>query len=893
MTDPVAQLPSELDQLPDRDPEETAEWAASLDAVTKAAGPHRAAYLMRRSLQHAEGAGIALPKLLETDYINTIPTSAEPAFDGDLEMESRITAWNRWNAAAMVTRGARYGVGGHIATFASAAWLYETGFNHFFRGKEGDGSGDQIYVQGHASPGVYARAFLDGRLSEQQLDNFRQESGGDGLPSYPHPRRLPWLWEFPTVSMGLGPLSAIYQARFNRYLTNRKIKDTSNSHVWAFLGDGEMDEPESTAALALAAREQLDNLTFVINCNLQRLDGPVRANFRVVQELEGAFRGAGWNVVKTLWGTAWDELFQLDTTGALVRRLREVPDAQFQTYATRDVAYIREHFFGAEPALAELAKLLSDAKIAECFYSSRGGHEARKVYAAYRAALAHKGAPTVILAQTVKGYTLGKGFESKNANHQMKKLSVDEFKSMRELLGLPIPDSAFADGLVPYGHPGADSPEVRYLQERRAALGGPAPARRVHSVTLPAPEERAFKALYKGSGKQEMATTMAFVRLVKDLMRDKETGRRWVPIVPDEARTFGMESLFPSAGIYSPLGQTYEPVDRDQLMYYKEAKDGQILNEGITEAGAMADFIAAATSYATHGETMIPFYIFYSMFGWQRTGDQMWQLADQLGKGFIVGATAGRTTLTGEGLQHADGHSHLLASTNPASLNYDPAFAYEIAVIVKDGLRRMYGQAAPGEDSNVFYYLTVYNEPKQQPAMPEGVEEGIVKGLYRFKEGTPASADAPRIQLLGSGTAIHWVLAAQELLAADWGVTADVWSATSWGELRRDALECDEALLHGEQRVPYVTQALSGAPGPVLAVSDWMRAVPDQISQWVEQDWSSLGTDGFGLSDTREGARRHFGVDPQSVAVAALAQLARRGEIPASKVKEAREKYGL
>ncbi|MBM7438526.1 pyruvate dehydrogenase (acetyl-transferring), homodimeric type [Streptomyces sp. HB132] len=889
MTDPVAKLPSELDQLPDRDPEETAEWAASLDAVTKAAGPHRAAYLMRRSLQHAEGAGIALPKLLESDYVNTIPTSAEPAFDGDLEMESKITAWNRWNAAAMVTRGARYGVGGHIATFASAAWLYETGFNHFFRGKEGDGSGDQLYIQGHASPGIYARAFLDGRLGEQQLDNFRQESGGDGLPSYPHPRRLPWLWEFPTVSMGLGPLSAIYQARFNRYLTNRKIKDTSNSHVWAFLGDGEMDEPESTAALALAAREQLDNLTFVINCNLQRLDGPVRANFRVVQELEGAFRGAGWNVIKTLWGNAWDELFQLDTTGALIRRLREVPDAQFQTYATRDVAYIREHFFGAEPALAELAKLLSDAKIAECFYSSRGGHEARKVYAAYRAAVEHKGAPTVILAQTVKGYTLGKGFESKNANHQMKKLSTDEFKGMRELLGLPIPDSAFQDGLVPYGHPGADSPEVRYLQERRAALGGPAPARRVHAVALPQPEERAFKALYKGSGKQEMATTMAFVRLVKDLMRDKETGRRWVPIVPDEARTFGMESLFPSAGIYSPLGQTYEPVDRDQLMYYKEAKDGQILNEGITEAGAMADFIAAASSYATHGETMIPFYIFYSMFGWQRTGDQMWQLADQLGKGFIVGATAGRTTLTGEGLQHADGHSHLIASTNPASLNYDPAFAYEIAVIVKDGLRRMYGPDA----EDVFYYLTVYNEPKRQPAMPEGVEDGIVKGLYRFKEGTPATADAPRIQLLGSGTAIHWVLQAQELLAADWGVTADVWSATSWGELRRDALESDEALLRGEERVPYVAQALSGAPGPVLAVSDWMRAVPDSISQWVEQDWSSLGTDGFGLSDTREGARRHFGVDPQSVTVAALAQLARRGEIPASKVKEAREKYGM
>ncbi|MEV6795735.1 pyruvate dehydrogenase (acetyl-transferring), homodimeric type [Streptomyces sp. NPDC051320] len=888
MTDPVGKHPSELDQLPDRDPEETAEWAASLDAVTKAAGPHRAAYLMRRTLERADGAGLALPKLLETDYVNTIPTSAEPAFDGDEAMESRITAWNRWNAAAMVTRGSRYGVGGHIATFASAAWLYETGFNHFFHGKEGDGSGDQLYIQGHASPGIYARAFLDGRLSEQQLDNFRQEAGGDGLPSYPHPRRLPWLWEFPTVSMGLGPISSIYQARFNRYLAGRGIKDTSKSHVWAFLGDGEMDEPESTTALTLAAREQLDNLTFVINCNLQRLDGPVRANFRVVQELEAQFRGAGWNVIKTLWGTAWDELFQLDATGALVRRLREVPDAQFQTYATRDVAYIRQHFFGAEPALAELAKLLTDAKIAECFHSSRGGHEARKVYAAYRAALEFKGAPTVILAQTVKGYTLGEGFESRNANHQMKKLDGKQFRAMRDLLDLPIPDAKLDEALVPYGHPGADSPEVRYLQERRAELGGPAPARRVHQVVLPEPEERAFKALIKGSGKQEMATTMAFVRLMKDLMRDKETGKRWVPIVPDEARTFGMESLFPSAGIYSPLGQTYDPVDRDQLMYYKEATNGQVLNEGITEAGAMADFIAAASSYATHGEPMIPFYIFYSMFGWQRTADQMWQLGDQLGRGFIVGATAGRTTLTGEGLQHADGHSQLIASTNPASLNYDPAFAFEIAVIVKDGLRRMYGPDA----ENVFYYLTVYNEPKPQPAMPEGVEEGILRGLYRFKEGA-AAAGSPRIQLLASGTAIHWALEAQELLAADWGVTGDVWSATSWGELRRDAMAADEALLNGEQRIPYVTQALAGAPGPVLAVSDWMRQVPDQISQWVEQDYSSLGTDGFGISDTREAARRHFGVDAQSIVVAALASLAKRGEVPVSAVKEARERYGL
>ncbi|WP_431044816.1 pyruvate dehydrogenase (acetyl-transferring), homodimeric type [Streptomyces sp. P1-3] len=884
MTDLVPPLPSELDQLPDRDPEETAEWAASLDAVAKAAGPHRAEYLMRRTLEHGRSAGLALPELVATDYVNTIPTAAEPAFDGDEEMERRITAWNRWNAAAMVTRGSRFGVGGHIATFASAAWLYETGFNHFFRGKEGDGSGDQLYIQGHASPGIYARAFLDGRLTEEHLDNFRQEAGGAGLPSYPHPRRLPWLWEFPTVSMGLGPLSAIYQARFNRYLTNRGIKDTSASHVWAFLGDGEMDEPESTAALALAARERLDNLTFVINCNLQRLDGPVRANFKIVQELEAQFRGAGWNVVKSLWGSAWDELFQLDTTGALVRRLREVPDAQFQTYATRDVAYIREHFFGANPALVQLAGVLSDAKIAECFHTSRGGHEARKVYAAYKAAVEFKGAPTVILAQTVKGYTLGPGFESKNANHQMKKLSGKEFRAMRDLLDLPIPDARLDEDLVPYGHPGPDSPEVRYLQERRAALGGPAPARRVHAVALPEPEERAFAPLYKGSGKQEMATTMAFVRLVKDLMRDKQSGRRWVPIVPDEARTFGMESLFPSAGIYSPLGQTYEPVDRDQLMYYKEAADGQILNEGITEAGAMADFIAAATSYATHGETMIPFYIFYSMFGWQRTGDQMWQLADQLGKGFIVGATAGRTTLTGEGLQHADGHSHLIASTNPASLNYDPAFAYEIAVIVKDGLRRMFGPDA----EDVFYYLTVYNEPKHQPAMPEGVEEGIVRGLYRFT----ATEDA-RLQILASGTAIHWALDAQRLLAEDWGVAADIWSATSWSELRRDALTCDAARLQGEDRVPYVTRALAGAPGPVLAVSDWMRAVPDQIAPWVEQDWTSLGTDGFGLSDTREAARRHFRVDAESITVAALAALVKRGEVEPAMVAKARERYGL
>ncbi|WP_411140642.1 pyruvate dehydrogenase (acetyl-transferring), homodimeric type [Streptomyces sp. x-80] len=890
MPDPVRLPYSQLDQLPDRDPEETAEWRESLDAVTKAAGPHRAAYLMRRALEHtARTEGTALPSLLETDYVNTIPTSAEPDFPGDEALEARITAWNRWNAAAMVTRGARYGLGGHIATFASAAWLYETGFQHFFRGKEGTDSGDQLYLQGHASPGIYARAFLDGRLTEEQLDHFRQEAGGAGLPSYPHPRRLPWLWEFPTVSMGLGPLSAIYQARFNRYLHHRGIKDTSRSRIWAFLGDGEMDEPESTAALALAGREGLDNLTFVINCNLQRLDGPVRPNFKIVQELEAQFRAAGWNVVKSLWGRAWDEVFAQDTDGAVVRRLREVPDAQFQTYATRDAAYLRDHFFGADAALQAIGRTLSDAKLLELFQTSRAGHEPRKVYAAYRAAVEHKGAPTVILAQTVKGYTLGTGFESRNANHQMKKLTGEEFRTMRDLLELPIPDSALADGLVPYWRPAEDSPEMRYLRERRAALDGPAPARKVVAKPLPMPADKSFDALKKGSGNQEIATTMAFVRLVKDLMRDKETGRRWVPVVPDEARTFGMESLFPSAGLYSPMGQTYDPVDRDQLLYYKEAKNGQILNEGITEAGSLADFTAAATSYATHGEPMIPFYIFYSMFGWQRTADQFWALADQLGRGFVIGATAGRTTMTGEGLQHADGHSHLIASTNPAALSYDPAFAYEVAVIVKEGLRRMYGPDA----EDVFYYLTVYNETKVQPAMPEGVEEGILKGLYRYQEGPRPQADSPRVQLLASGTAIHWVLEAQRLLAADWGVAADIWSAPSWTELRRDALECDAARLDGEDRIPYVTRALSGAPGPVVAVSDWMRAVPDQIAPWVEQDWVSIGTDGFGLSDTRDAARRHFGVDPQSVVVQTLAALARRGEVKPETVKEARERYGL
>ncbi|TDC04234.1 pyruvate dehydrogenase (acetyl-transferring), homodimeric type [Nonomuraea longispora] len=811
----------------DLDPQETAEWLESLEAVRREAGPERAGYLLRRLAT-------------STRYLNTVPTAEEPAYPGDLDLEERVAAYDRWNAAAMVTRGAKLGLGGHLATYASAAWLYEVGFNHFFHA-----GNDQVYFQGHASPGIYARAFLEGRLSEEQLDLFRREPEG-GLPSYPHPRAMPDFWQFPTVSMGLGPLNAIYQARFNRYLHNRGIKDTSRSHVWAFLGDGEMDEPEATAALTLAAREGLGNLTFVINCNLQRLDGPVRGNSRVVQELGSVFMGAGWHVVKALWGQEWDSLLGSDE---LVARLGEVPDGQFQTYAASSGAYIRQHLFHG------LDVPHSDEDLRRIVGGSRAGHEPRKVYAAYRKAMEHTGAPTVILVQTVKGWTLGAGVEARNANHQMKKLTQDEFRVMGERLGLPVPDGALDGELPPYLHPGPGSPEARYVAERRAALGGPLPRRAVSHRPLPQPGERPFRGLAKGSA-QPVATTMAFVRLVKDLMKEPETGRRWVPIVPDEARTFGMESLFPTAQIYSPHGQRYDAVDRELLLSYKEAVDGQILIEGITEAGSMASFTAAASSYATHGEPMIPFYIFYSMFGWQRTGDQMWALADQLGRGFLIGATAGRTTMTGEGLQHADGHSPLLASTNPACLAYDPAFAYEVGVIVRDGLRRMYG----AEAEDVFYYLTLYNEPKPQPGLPEGrekeVEEGIVKGIYRY------SARGGAAHLLASGTAIHWALEAQRLLEDEYGVGVDVWSVTSWSELRREAMTATG--------VPYLRQAMAGTSGPVIAVSDWMRAVPDQILPWIDRPWTSLGTDGFGLSGPREDVRRHFGVDPRSIADAVL-----------------------
>jgi pyruvate dehydrogenase E1 component len=888
-------------QLPDIDPDETSEWLESLDAVVKAQGRGRARYLMLRLLQEARAQQVGVPALRSTDYINTIPPESEPEFPGDEHIERRIRAFIRWNAAIMVSRANRpgLGVGGHIATYASSASLIEVGFNHFFRGKDGGGAGDQIFFQGHASPGIYARAFLEGRISDRRLDGFRQElshasdEAGGALPSYPHPRLMPDFWEFPTVSMGLGPIHAIYQARFNRYLQSRGIKDTSDSHVWAFLGDGEMDEPESLGALGVASREELDNLTFVVNCNLQRLDGPVRGNGKIIQELESYFRGAGWNVIKVIWARDWDPLLAADTDGLLVDAMNTTPDGQFQTYSVESGEYIRQSFFGSDPRLAKIVEHLTDDDLRRL---PRGGHDYRKIYAAFRAAREHVGQPTVILAHTIKGWTLGNHFEGRNATHQMKKLTKEELKDFRDRLYLPISDEALEADLPPYFHPGKDSEEVQYLFERRRELGGFLPSRVVRPKQLTLPADKTYAELKKGSGKQPIATTMAFVRLLKDLMRDPEIGARFVPIIPDEARTFGMDSLFPTAKIYSPHGQRYEPVDRGLLLSYREATKGQILHEGITEAGSMASVMAAATSYSTHGEPMIPIYIFYSMFGFQRTGDQMWALGDQLGRGFLLGATAGRTTLNGEGLQHEDGHSPLLASTNPACVHYDPAWAFEISHIMQDGLRRMYGE----NPEDVFYYITVYNEPYVMPAEPENVDvQGILRGIYRYA-GAPEvpgqDGGGPKAQLLASGVAVNWALEAQKMLAEEWGVAADVWSVTSWNELRRDGLACDEwNLLHPDQerRVPYVTTALDGTTGPAVAVSDYMRAVQDQIRQYVPNEWTSLGTDGFGRSDTRGALRRHFRVDGPSIVVATLAELARRGEVKPEAPREAIERYQL
>ncbi|MPZ87100.1 MAG: pyruvate dehydrogenase (acetyl-transferring), homodimeric type [Nitriliruptorales bacterium] len=886
-------------QLPDIDPAETGEWLESLDAVLKHGGRGRARYLLLRLLERAREEQIGVPSLTSTDYINTIPPERESRFPGDEHVERRIRAYIRWNAAVMVSRANRpeIGVGGHIATYASSAALYEVGFNHFFKGKGTDENpqpGDQIFIQGHASPGIYGRAYLEGRLTEAQLDLFRQENrvtedGHRGLSSYPHPRLMPDFWEFPTVSMGLGPINSIYQARFNRYLRNRGIADTSGSRVWAFLGDGEMDEPEAQGALTVPAREGLDNLTWIVNCNLQRLDGPVRGNGKIIQELEALFRGAGWNVIKVVWGREWDDLLARDVDGVLVNRMNVVPDGQFQTYSTSPGDYIREDFFGTDPRLRKLVEHLSDEEIRNL---PRGGHDYRKIYAAFKAATEHTGRPTVILAHTIKGWTLGPDFEARNATHQMKKLTTKALKTFRDRLYLEISDEAIEGELPPYYHPGPDSDEIEYMMERRRALGGMIP-RRITSWAKPVdlPSHDMYGELKQGSGKYEVATTMAFVRLLKDLLKHEEFGKRVVPIIPDEARTFGMDSLFPNQKIYSPVGQNYESVDREMLLAYKESKQGQILHEGITEAGSMGSFHAAGSSYATFGEHMLPVYIFYSMFGFQRTGDSMWSAADQRARGFLLGATAGRTTLNGEGLQHEDGHSILLAATNAAAVTYDPSFAYEIAVIVEDALQRMLGD--PGED--VMYYLTVYNEPVRQPPMPEGLDEQMVlDGIYRYS--TFADGRSQRAQILSSGSAMPAALEAQRMLGEDWDVAADVWSVPGWVGLHRDGIDTDQwnrLHPHEDRRTPIVTRALAEIEGPAVAVTDYQKAVPGLIAPWVPGGLATLGTDGFGRSDTRPSLRRWFRIDAPAIVVAVLAELAERGEIKRETVADAIAQYGI
>ncbi len=875
-------------QLPDVDPSETADWIESFDQLLDQEGAERARFVAYKLLKRARQRQVGLPPLTQTRYINTISPEQEPSFPGDEAIERRIRRLVRWNAAAMVLRAnnAYPGIGGHLSTYASSASLYEVGFNHFFRGKDED-AGDQVFYQGHAAPGMYARAFLEGRLTEDQLDHFRREVvPGQGLSSYPHPRLMPDFWEFPTVSMGIGPISAIYQARFNRYLAHRGIRDTAESRVWAFLGDGEMDEPESLGALWVAGRERLDNLTFVVNCNLQRLDGPVRGNGKIIQELEGIFRGAGWNVIKVIWGREWDELLARDTEGALVTKMNETVDGEFQKYSVAGGAYIREHFFGPDPRLGQLVEHLSDDDLTRL---RRGGHDYRKLYAAYRAATEFRGAPTVILAKTIKGWTLGPGVEGRNITHQAKKLSESELRIFRDRLELPIPDEKIAE--APYFHPGPGSEEVQYLLERRRALGGSLPKRIVRARPLPAPAP-ATDAEFAAGSTAPVSTTMVFAKLLRNLMRDPGFGRRIVPIIPDEARTFGMDPLFKEVGIYASQGQRYEPVDSDLVLSYREATDGQVLEEGITEAGSMASFQAAATSYATHAEPMIPFYIFYSMFGFQRTGDQAWAFADARGRGFMMGATAGRTTLNGEGLQHEDGHSHLLASSVPAIRAYDPAYAYELATIVRDGIERMHVR---GEDH--LYYVTLYNENYPMPPKPDGADEGIVRGLYQLA-AAPASAVGAqaRVRLVGSGAILGQALAGRDLLAERFGVAAEVYSATSWQLLRRDALEAERwNRLHPAEapRVPYVAQMLGPDGGPVILVSDWVKALPDLLGRWLPAGYVSLGTDGFGRSDTRPALRGLFEIDAAHVALAALAALQRAGAIPAAAVAEAIDGLGI
>ena len=880
-----------IDQLVDTDPSETAEWHASFDAALANAGPVRARYLMLSLLRRAHEKNIGVSDLRTTDYINTISPEHEPAFPGDEAIERRIRAMNRWNAAMLVHRAQRpgVGVGGHISTYASSAALYEVGFNHFFRGQDHPGGGDQIFFQGHASPGMYARAYLEGRLTEDQLDGFRQELShpAGGLSSYPHPRLMPDFWQFPTVSMGIGPINAIYQARFNRYLHNRGIKDTSDQRVWAFLGDGEVDEVDTLGAIGLATREKLDNLTFVVNCNLQRLDGPVRGNGKIIQELEAIFGGAGWNVIKVVWGREWDPLLAQDREGALVNLMNKTLDGDYQTFKAESGGYIRDNFFGRDPRTAKMVADWSDEKI---WGLKRGGHDYQKLFAAYTAAVQNNGRPTVILAKTIKGWTLGSSFEGRNSTHQMKKMSLEDIMQFRDTLRLDIPDEKLDKYLPPYYKPAADSDEAKYLIERRVALGGSIPRRRAISRPLTQPDDSVYESVKRGSGHQEIATTMAFVRMLKDLVKDPGLGSRIVPIIPDEARTFGMDSLFPTLKIYSPNGQQYAAVDRELMLSYKESTSGVILHEGINEAGSVASFTAVGSSYSTHDEPMIPMYIFYSMFGFQRTGDAFWAAADQLVRGFVIGATAGRTTLNGEGLQHEDGHSPLLASTNPGVVAYDPAYAFELGHIVKDGLRRMYGE----NSENIYYYLTVYNEPYVHPEEPKDLDvAGLLKGIYLY---SPAAKSRKKsAQILASGVAVNWALQAQQLLSQDWGVNASVWSVTSWNELRRDGLVTDRHNLLNptDKRRAYISTKLEGHRGPVVAVSDYMRAVQDQIAPWIDAPFYSLGTDGFGLSDTRGALRRHFKVDAQSIAVAVLQQLCDQGEIKQSIVIQAMEKYRI
>jgi pyruvate dehydrogenase E1 component len=870
----------------DIDPTETREWLEALKAVYDNDGSERAAFLIQELINKANAEGINLPTSTNTPYRNTIKTHEEKQLPPDEGIGKRINALIRWNAVAMVLRAGKYApeLGGHIASYASSSTLYETGFNHFFKGPNGSNGGDLIYIQGHSSPGIYARAFLEGRLSEQQLDKFRQEVEVDGLSSYPHPWLMGDFWQFPTVSMGLGPLQAIYQARFLKYLENRGLIKAEGRKVWAFLGDGEMDETESVGALSIAAREKLDNLIFVVNCNLQRLDGPVRGNGKIIQELESLFHGAGWNVIKVIWGGRWDPLFARDKSGIMQKRMEECVDGDYQAYKAKDGKYVREHFFSQYPELKKLVENMSDEDI---WRLNRGGHDPQKVYAAYAQAVEHKGSPTIILAKTIKGYGMGAAGEGQNITHQQKKMTIEQLRAFRDRFSIPVSDDKITD--IPFYRPDADSPEVRYLHRQREALGGFLPARSSDFTPLKVPDLSAYSAVTKSSSDREISTTMAFVRILSMLLKDKELGARIVPIVPDECRTFGMEGLFRQIGIYSPVGQLYTPVDHEQVMYYREAKDGQILEEGINEAGAFCSWIAAATSYSSNKLAMIPFYIYYSMFGFQRVGDLAWAAGDMQARGFLLGATAGRTTLAGEGLQHQDGHSHLMASTIPNCKAYDPTFAYELAVIIQDGLHRMYEK-----QENMFYYITLMNENYTHPDMPKGVEEGIIKGMYLLEESEKKTKK--HVQLLGSGTILREVIKAAKMLEQDFGVSADIWSVTSFTELRRDGLAVERYnRMHpdAKPREAYVSKLLAERKGPIIAATDYMRLYADQIRPFVTAPFTVLGTDGYGRSDTRERLRHFFEVDAKFIVLAALEDLVKQGEMPKSSLKDAMKRYSI